>query len=188
MEGFAGEAVASGDIGIDRLRQEAGGDDEEIDPVGLARGRPQLPPSCGGIETRRDDLGIEADMPVPAARARDLFHIGENLRARRVFARPIVIRLEEEFVLPRQHIDEETGVGVVAPGAADLAGLFVDGEFNIAAALQHLGHVEAGHAGADNRNAERAIGHRIILAAMRRRPATAHPARAKNVARRNNSW
>jgi len=60
--------------------------------------------------------------------------------------------------LPRQDIDEEPGEGVVAPGPADLAGLFVDREID-AGALQRLGHEEPGDTGADDHNPKSPLSH-----------------------------
>ena len=94
----------------------------------VALGRLDVPATVG--EPRCDDLLVEADEFGEAAVARDLFDIGPDLGGRRIFARPVVVRLERKFVLTRQDIDKEAGKGVVPPGPADLAGLFIDGEID----------------------------------------------------------
>src|SRR6185437_9575684 len=43
VEPLAGEAVLARDVGQERLGQKPGGDDEEIDDIGLARRRLQMP-------------------------------------------------------------------------------------------------------------------------------------------------
>src|SRR5260370_42663372 len=58
---------------------------------------------------------------------------------RRIFAGPVVVGLEREFVLARQDIDKKAGKRVVPPCAAALARFFVDGEIDLGA-LQRLGH------------------------------------------------
>ena len=70
----------------------------------------------------------------------------------------VVVGLERKLVLTRQDVDEEPGKGVVAPGAPDLAGLFIDGEIH-PGALQRLGHEQPRHAGAGNDHPKIPISH-----------------------------
>jgi hypothetical protein len=88
--------------------------------------------------------------------------------------------------LARQDIDEEAGKGVVPPGSADLAGLFVDGEID-PGALQRLGHEQPRHARARNNNPKFSISHpptspttsmSVEVYAARRRLGNARLARA----------
>jgi hypothetical protein len=110
----AGETLAPLDVGKERLVEKAGGADENIRNVRVALGRLDVPAAVG--EPRCDNLFVEADEFGEAAVARDLFDIGPDLGGRRIFARPIVVRLEWKFVLTRQDIDKEARKGVVAPG------------------------------------------------------------------------
>ena len=114
------------------------------------------PPSA---EPRRDDLLVEADEFGEAAVAGDLFDVGQDLGRRRIFARPVVVGLERKLVLARQNIDKEAGKGVVPPGPADFAGLFVDREID-ARAFQRLGHEQPRHAGAGDDNPKSPLSHR----------------------------
>ena len=98
---------------------------------------------------------------------RDLLDVGPDLRCRRIFARPVVVGLERKLVLPRQHIDKEAGKGVVAPGAADLGGLLVNGEID-AGAFQRLGHEQPRYAGAGDDDAKFSISHHTSQIATRR--------------------
>jgi hypothetical protein len=146
MEGRAGEAFAPRDIGIERLVEKAGGADEGVRDIRAAPGRLDMPATVG--EARGDDLLLEANEFEKAAAARDLPDIGPDLGGRRLFARPAVIGLERELVVPRQDIDEEAGKGVVPPGPADP---FIGGEVD-PRALQRLGHEQPGHARAGDDN------------------------------------
>src|SRR5439155_3044641 len=105
-----------------------------------------------------DDLLVEADKSFEPAVFCDLLDVGPDLLGRGVFARPAVIGLEWKFVLARQDVDKQAGEPVVAPRAADLARLFVDGEID-AGALQRVGHVESGDAGAGDHHPDVALSH-----------------------------
>ena len=160
MKGRAGKAVATGDVRQLRLVQKAGGADEDVsDVAGAARGV-DLPAPVA--ELRCGDFLVEADEIGEAAAARNLGDVGLDFGGWSVFARPVVIWVEWELVLAREHIDEEAGEGVVAPGAADLACLFVDGEVN-AGALQGLGHEQAGDARAGDNDAKSRVSHHASL-------------------------
>ena len=77
--------------------EKAGGTDENIHNVRVAPGRLDVPTTVG--EPRRDDLLVEADEFGQAAVTRDLFDVGPDLLGRRVFARPVVVRLEWKLLL-----------------------------------------------------------------------------------------
>src|SRR5207248_320589 len=104
VERRTGEALASRDVGEQRLVEEAGGADENIRDIGVAFGGLEVPAALG--ELRPDDFLVEADEPGEAPVARDLLDIGPDLGRRRVFARPVIVRLERKLVLARQDIDE----------------------------------------------------------------------------------
>src|SRR6266851_3797840 len=156
VERRAGETVAPGDIRKQRPVEKTGRADENIGDIGVALGGLEVPATVG--EPRRDDFLVEADEFAEAAVARDLFDVGPDLGRRRIFARPAVVRLEWKLVLARQDIDEKAGKGIVAPGPADLAGLFIDGEIN-ARALQRLGHEQPRHARPGDDNPKSPISH-----------------------------
>ncbi len=156
MERLAGEALAPLDVGIGRRVEKAGGGDEYVGRVGLARGRSDAPAPVG--EARLGDLRLEADELAQPALRRDLLDVGLDLGLGREFARPVVVRLERELVLARQHVDEKARIGVVAPGAADLVRLLVHDEIDTGA-LQLLGHEQARNARADDNYPERPIRH-----------------------------
>src|SRR5207344_3430037 len=124
--------------------------------IGVALRRLDVPAPLA--KARPYDFLVEADEFGETAVARDLFDVGPDLGRWCVFARPAVVRLERELVLPRQDIDEEPGEGVVPPRPADLAGLFVDGEID-AGAFQRLGHEEPGDAGAGDHNPKSPLTH-----------------------------
>src|SRR5205814_4263296 len=98
------------------------------------------------------------------------FDISPDLGGRRVFARPVVVRLERKLVLARQDVDKEAREGVVPPGAPDLACLFIDGEID-PGALQRLGHEQARYARASDDNPKFAISHHTLAERIRSAPA-----------------
>ena len=90
--------------------------------------------------------------------ARHLLDVGPDLGGRCIFARPVVIGLERKLVLARQDIDKEAGKGVVPPGTADFAGLFVNDETD-PGALQCLGHEQPRHPRTGDDNTKILISH-----------------------------
>ena len=127
----AGKAVATRNVRQPRPVQEAGGADEGVGHVVAASGGLDPPPSVGNRAETTSSL--KRMNLVQAAVVCDLLDIGVDFLRRRVFARPVVVRLERELVLPRQYVNKQPGKCVVAPGPADLAGFLVDGEIDTGA-------------------------------------------------------
>jgi hypothetical protein len=123
-----------------RLLQKAGSANKHVRYVGIAPASFDAPATIG--KAGSDNLLVEADEFGQATVASDRLDIRPDLSGRRVFARPIVVRVERKLVLARQDIDKETGKGVVPPSPANLARLFIDGEIDVGA-FQHLRHEQA---------------------------------------------
>ena len=136
--------------------EKAGGADKDVGNIRVALGSFEVPAAVG--KPRRDDLLFEADEFGEPAVARNLLDVRPDLVGRRIFARPVVVGLERKLVLTGQNVDKETGKGVVPPGPADFAGLFVNGEIN-ARALQGFGHEQARDARAGDDNPKFPISH-----------------------------
>ena len=99
MERRPRKTLTTGDVGKERLVQKPGGADEDIGNISASLGGLDVPAAVG--KPSLDDLLVEADEFGEAAIARDLLDIGPDLGGRRVFARPIVVRLERKLVLAR---------------------------------------------------------------------------------------
>jgi hypothetical protein len=155
-----GETLAPRNVRKERFVEKARGADENIRNVRIALGGLDVPATVG--EPRCDDLLVEADEFGEAAGARHLLDISPDLGGRRIFARPVIVGLERKLVLARQDVDKEAGKGIVSPGAADLAGLLIDGEID-PSALQRLGHEQPRYARAGDDNAKFAISHHTSL-------------------------
>src|SRR5947209_6840728 len=134
-----GETVAARNIRKKRPMQKARGADKNVRRVGPSRGGLDLPTTFA--EPGGCDLLVEADEIRESTVAGDVFDVGPDLGGRSVFARPVIVGLEGELVLARQHIHKETGECVVPPRTADITSLFVYREID-ASAPQRLGHEE----------------------------------------------
>ena len=158
MEGRPGETFAALDLGEDRRMQKTGGTNEHIGNLGLTVGGLDMPEVIG--KPSLGNLGVEADIFAQIPVVGHLFDIGLNFRRRRIGARPIVVGLKWKFILARQNINKQTGIGVVPPGTADLIGFFIDREIDTGF-FQFLRHEKPGDAGTGDDNAKRIISHTI---------------------------
>ena len=94
-------------------------------------------------------LLVEADDPVHTVLAGGALEVFLDFGSRRQHMRPVGIGLEGVGVGVGWHVAGETGVGVLAPGAADAIGLLVDHAIDARLqqpdAAEHPGHARAHH-------------------------------------------
>ena len=96
------------------------------------------------------DLDAEVDVGADALLVGDLAHVGPDLLLAREALAPVGVELVREGVHVARDVALAAGVGVVAPGAADVMGLLEDDEVLAAGVAQLHGHAHAGEAGADD--------------------------------------
>src|SRR5215207_1109356 len=100
---------------------------------------------------------MEAHVRQDAVAARRLPQVVEDLRLRGERARPVRVRGERERVEVRGHVAAAARVGVVPPGAADVAGALQQHEVVLALLLEPDGHAEPREAGAHDGDAKRSV-------------------------------
>ena len=139
VEELALEVVDAVDVGQPRLGEAAGADDQRASAVTVARRPVRVrPPSAGRRSSQRGvlDGGVE-DEPVEDAGPRgDLLEVGLDLRLRGEGDRPVGVGRERERVELARDVAGRAGVGVVAPGAADVGALLDDEEVGLAVLLR----------------------------------------------------
>ena len=101
---------------------------------------------------RAVDVRVEADVAAQPVLVGDALEVVLDLRLERPHVRPVGLRLERERVHVRRDVAGAAGIGVVAPGAADVVGLLQDQEVD-ALPLQRDAHAESGEPGADDQRA-----------------------------------
>src|SRR5581483_2273275 len=135
-----------------RFGQRAGGRDEDVGLEVAVRGL--HPPAALGLAPGGgDDLVVEPDVGPDAEVAGHPLQVGLDLGLGRERPAPVGVRGEGEGVEVGRDVTGGAGIGVVPPGAADLAGPFEDDEVLDAGLLQAGGHAEAGEARPDDEHA-----------------------------------
>src|SRR6516225_1295721 len=135
--------------------QHAGCGDDSVEQAFIAfRGRDS--PQAFAYELGFGDLAGQADLLDDPEFLRDVPEVSVNLRSRRVFVAPLSVRSKRIAVEVRGNIAGKPGIGVVAPGAADVAGALEHREGN-ARALQIYRRRDAGRTGTDDSHLERSI-------------------------------
>jgi hypothetical protein len=102
------------------------------------------------VPARLGDLAAEADELQQPVLAADPLEVALDLLAASEAPVPLGIGLEAVGIGRRVHVAGDIGVGVLAPGAAELRGLLVDAEIGIARFLEPDRHQQARHPGADD--------------------------------------
>ena len=106
------------------------------------------------VEAGVDDLGVEAQVGTQLPLLDQAQQVVLDLVGRRELEAPVRLRLEGERVDVGGHVARGAGVGVVAPGAADLPGALEHREGADARLLEADGHADAGEARTDDGNGE----------------------------------
>src|SRR6185295_4146563 len=99
--------------------------------IGLERftgGRVDEPVTGTFVEAGTRDLRAETDVRANAVFVGAMIHVGEDLRLRRPFARPVGFLLERKAVAERRHVARRARIAVVAPRAAEPVCLLDDRE------------------------------------------------------------
>ncbi len=99
---------------------------------------------------------------IDAVLARRTFKIGLYFRPGRQVTSPVRIALEAVGIEVRGDVTGQTRVRILAPGAADPVGLFIQGDVLVAQVLQANASEYAGHAGAENDNARLLLRHETV--------------------------
>lgn len=153
MERRAGEARAPGDVWKGRSTQAAAARDDDRRPQRRAALGRDLPRVAGRVEARRDHAGAEAEVPTEPEAIGAAPQVVEDLALRRELAGPVGVGRERERVEVRRHVAGGPGVVVVAPGAADVAGLLEDDEVVDPRLLESDRHAEPREARAEDQDA-----------------------------------
>ena len=148
VEGLALEAIEAGNLRVDRPVQLAYCADHGAGLQGFTTGQRQRPQPAGLVELGPDDLGIEADVALQVVLARAVALVVEDLGLLAVAVLPGVMRLEGI----RGDVAAGPRIGVLAPGAADLARLLQDHEVVDTRLLQVVAETKTAKAGADDRD------------------------------------
>ena len=150
-------------VGQPRLRQAAGAAD---------RGRRGRTVPLGGLA--RSSAGASSSQAASSTavsktnRSRvpdslgDLLDVGLDLRLRGEGHRPVGVGREGEGVELARHVAGRAGVGVVAPGAADVGALLDDDEVALAVLLQLDRGAQTGEPGADDQVLDGPVGVRRL--------------------------
>jgi hypothetical protein len=156
VEAGTGEGVEPLDVRKFRMVEHAGRGDHDIRVVDAARARLDAPAPVRELEAR--DLLVEADAGEHAVLARDALEVLADLGAGREAVAPLRIRLEGVAVDVGGHVAGEPRIGVLAPGSADAGALLVHDPVLVAGLAQADRTQHAGHAGADDGEAELSSG------------------------------
>ena len=150
VEDLALEAVDAVDVGQPRLGEPAGAGDERGGGDLAAVGEPDPPVLLLLVPRGVLDGGAEAEPVEDAGPRGDLAQVGVDLGLGRERARPVRVGRERERVELARHVAGRPGVGVVAPGAADVVALLDHEEVGLAVLVELDRRAEAGEAGADH--------------------------------------
>src|SRR4051812_26491973 len=98
--------------------EDAGRRDHDIDVIGVTRLRLEVPAT--GRERAVRDLFVEPRVLDDAVLARDPLEVRADLGAGRESAAPLGRQRERVRVEVRRNVAREAGIGVLAPGPAEL--------------------------------------------------------------------
>jgi hypothetical protein len=153
VKGLAAKALHPRQLRIGRAVELAAGADQRLGLQAFAADQLDPPQPARGVELGALHLGVEANLRTQPVLVHALQDIGVDFRLRRVLARPVVLGLEGKRIEVRRHVAGGARIVVVAPGAADLAGLFQQQEVVLAGLAQLHGQAQAGEAAADDQHA-----------------------------------
>ena len=165
VERVPGKARESRQGGRGRIAQGADAADEHLGAV-RARARLDLPALALVVPRGALHLVAEAHVLDEAVAGRDVAHVLPDLRRRGEQLAPARVLLVGERVEDARDVAGAAGVGVVAPGAAEIVGALEDHEVLDPVALQGDPHRDAAESAADDDHM--VVGRR--LAVDRRRP------------------
>ena len=144
----AGEGVQTRHVRPARSAELPARGDQDVRLVRAAVRQGEPP---GGPRPRcRQDLGAEADVRQHAEVAGDAPQVGVDLLLGREAARPVALRREGERVQVARDVARRTGVGVVAPDAADVVAALEQDEVALAVLQQPHGGADAPEARPDD--------------------------------------
>ncbi len=153
VERRAPERLQAGDLGVARLAERAGAADQELRADRAARGL-DGPALCVGVPGRSEHLGVGAQVAAQAVALGDVELVPPDLGLAGERPRPVRVGGERERVHVRRHVAGAAGVGVVAPGAAEVARGLEHHEVVLAVLEQADRDSHAGEAAADDRDAD----------------------------------
>ena len=152
MPVIAPEALAAGNVRPDRPMKLTCAGGKNI-CLKRAAGGLQRPDARPLIEACILDFRIEDDVAAKPVFADDGFKIGLDVPREDEFLRPVGTHVEGKLVHVQRHVAGTARIGVLAPGAADFSGLFIDGEIRETCFLELDRGADAGNARAENGNA-----------------------------------
>ena len=121
MKGGAHEALDARDMWNQWTAELTRAADERTSRIAIARLRIDAPAAFGLIPGRLRRFGRKAKVGRQLVLARDALKVGEDLRLRRIHARPVRIRLEGIRVEHRRDVARAARIGIARPCAAELA-------------------------------------------------------------------
>lgn len=165
VEHAALEAILPLDVGQAGMVQYAGGGDHDIRFILQAALHLEAPAAI--FERAANDFLVEANHLVDFVFFCRAFEVVLHFGAGRQHVAPVRIRFERIGIGMRRHVAGEAGIGILAPGAADTRGFFVDGHVAETGAAQLDAAQDAGHARAHHYDTKIALcclaGHHIAL-------------------------
>ena len=157
MECLAGEAVEACDVGEDRPVQLSTGGDQRARLIVAAVRGVDSPEAPGLIELCLADLAIERDARVQLILAGAVANVVVDLRLGGVATGPLRTWFEGVRVKVRGHITGGTGIAVVAPGTANIAGFLQDQEVTDPCLVETDCQADAAETGTHDKNAQRRV-------------------------------
>ena len=152
VEDRPGEGPQARQVGVGRLDQAAAAADEQVGGQRAAAGL-EPPERRRVVPGAAEQLGVEVQLWADAEVVADPLQVGPDLRLPAEGPRPVRVRREGERVEMAGHVAGATGIGVVAPGAADAAGPLEHHDVALARLSEPHGGPDAGEAAADHRHA-----------------------------------
>jgi hypothetical protein len=146
----AGVVVEAGDLRRLRLRQHAGGTDDEACGDGVAVGGLEAPDVLLVVEGRADDLGVQPGAAADVVLVHAVLGVRLELVAWRVHARPRGPLLEGELVAERGDVDRDARVRVPVPRPADSVALLEHQVVAEAGPVEPDGRADAGEPTTDD--------------------------------------
>src|SRR5210317_383494 len=140
---LAAELPGTLDIRIARVMQNPGGRYNDIVAIASASTELELPSAINKFSA--GSLLAETDELVQTEFFRRALKIGQHLRPGRQVPSPVGVALERVGVVMTGYVAGQPGIGVLAPGATDTVGLFINGDIPVAGLLQSDAGQYAGH-------------------------------------------
>jgi hypothetical protein len=153
VEGGAREALDAGQCRhVGNVQRADARDQEARDVLGAAPGA-HVPALLALVPARTRDLDSEVDRAAQVVVVGDPAQVRPDLVLRGERPAPVGVLLERERVHVRLDVAGTPGIGVVAPGTADVVGLLQHHEVVATGSAQRDGHAEAGEPGTDDDHA-----------------------------------